>query len=205
VSDNTATDHLLSLAGRENVERRMALTGHHDPSLNIPLRGTRELMVMKFLWSNEQLQEYEQASVAERRAILAAEQRGWPEIEAYFDETGDQSEPVRVETVEWFGNRNDICSLLLSIKELGGQDGMLPLLEVLALNDPIGFDREKWTYVGFKGGSEMGVQAGNWLVRRNDGRWFVFSVAFLDPEQALDLENIIPLLKTAPDLLFATP
>ncbi|NYT47461.1 MAG: serine hydrolase [Candidatus Methanofishera endochildressiae] len=36
-SDNTATDHLLFLLGREQIEKRMLLDGHHNPQLNTPL------------------------------------------------------------------------------------------------------------------------------------------------------------------------
>ncbi|HMB75674.1 MAG TPA: serine hydrolase [Kiloniellaceae bacterium] len=206
VSDNTATDHLLFLVGRENVERRMGLDGHHDPSLNTPLFSTREFGVLKFLWTEEQLEEYENASVAKRRQLLAAEKRGWPELEAYFDEHGDQTEPARIETVEWFANRFDMCGVMMSLYERGQNvKKELPLLEVLTLFDPIGFDREKWIYVGFKGGSEIGVQAGNWLVKRDDGRVFFFSAAFADPDAPLDLGALLPLLFAAPDILYATP
>ena len=205
-SDNTATDHLLFLAGRENVERRMALDGHHDPSLNVPLFSTREFAVIKFLWSDEQLEAYENASVAERRQLLAAEKRGWPALEEYFDEHGEQTEPVRIESAEWFANRFDMCKVMASIYEKGQNiNKQLPLLEVLTLDDPIQFDREKWIYVGFKGGSEIGVQAGNWLVKRDDGRLFFFSAAFADPDAPLDLGTLIPLLFAAPDILYGTP
>jgi len=205
-SDNTATDHLLFLAGRKNVERRMALDGHHDPSLNVPLFSTREFAVIKFLWSDEQLEEYENASVAKRRQLLAEEKRGWPALEEYFDEHGDQTEPVRIESAEWFANRFDMCKVMASIYEKGQNiKKQLPLLEVLTLDDPIQFDREKWIYVGFKGGSEIGVQAGNWLVKRDDGRLFFFSAAFADPDAPLDLGTLIPLLFAAPDILYDTP
>ncbi len=205
LSDNTATDHLLFLAGRKNVERRMELSGHHDPALNTPLFATREFAIIKFLWSDEQLQEYEQASMEERRELLAAEQRGWPELETFFEKNGDQIEPVRAERLEWFANRLDMCKLMAIIHQMGQSPRLRPLLEVISLQDPIDFDREKWTYVGYKGGSEIGVQSGNWLVQRNDGRLFFFSAAFLDPYQPLDLANIIPLLKATPDILFETP
>ncbi len=204
-SDNTATDTLLFLAGRENIERRMAEAGHHDASLNTPLPATREFAVIKFLWSDEELERYRQASDDAKREMLAGERRGFPALSAFFDEHGDQDKPVRVETVEWFANRHDICNLFLALNAMGGKPELRPLLEVLTLNDPIGFDREKWTYVGFKGGSEMGLQAGNWMVRRDDGRLFVFTAAFLDPDQALDLASIVPLLEAAPDLLHGEP
>ena len=51
----------------------------------------------------------------------------------------------------------------------------------------------------------MGLQAGNWMIRRDDGRLFVFSAAFLDPEEALDLARIVSLLEAAPDILHAEP
>lgn len=204
-SDNTATDHLLFLAGRTAVERRMGKSNHHDPSLNIPLMATREFAVAKFLWSDEQLAAYKNAGVNKRRKLLAAEQRGWPELETFFAEHGDQTVPVRPETVEWHADRYDMCDLMISINDLGKKKGMRPLMEVLTLADPIQFDRENWTYVGFKGGSEMGVQAGNWLVQRDDGRTFVFSMAFLDPNQALNVGPLVQLLFEAPDLLYATP
>jgi len=204
-SDNTATDHLLFLAGRKSVEQRMALMGHHDPSLNTPLLSTREFAIMKFLWSEEQLRDYEAATVAQRRQILATENRGWPAVEAFFEKNGDQTLPTRVESVEWFANRFDICNLLLSLRDMNENKDSLPILEILTLRDPIDFDREQWSYVGFKGGSEIGVLAGNWLLHRNDGRVFVFSVSFLDPKKALDQAKVITLLRAASDILSNTP
>ncbi|MCF6226874.1 MAG: class A beta-lactamase-related serine hydrolase [Xanthomonadales bacterium] len=204
-SDNTATDHLLFLAGRRKVESRLEKTQHHNPSLNIPLLSTREFAVMKFLWPDEQLQAYEAARVGKRRRLLNEEQRGWTELEAFFTETGEQTQPVRADRVEWFANRYDMCELMSSIHTLGQEQRMRPLLEVLTLADPINFDREDWSYVGFKGGSEMGVQAGNWLLQRNDGRTFFLSIAFLDTDQALNLGELVPLLFSIPDLLYATP
>jgi beta-lactamase class A len=40
ISDNTATDHLLHLLGRENAEEQMAKMGHHHPEWNRPLLST---------------------------------------------------------------------------------------------------------------------------------------------------------------------
>lgn len=204
-SDNTATDHLLFLAGRENVEQRMGQSGHHNPSLNIPLNSTREFAIMKFLWSEEQLQDYVAATVAERRQILAAEMRGWPAVKDFFEKSGDQTLPVRIEGVEWFANRFDICNVLVALLKMSRNKKGLPVLEVLTLRDPIDFDREQWTYVGFKGGSEIGVLAGNWLVRRSDGRVFVFSAAFSDPMKGLDQAKVVKLLRAVSDILLIAP
>ena len=56
--------------------------------------------------------------------------------------------------------------------------------------------------VGFKEDSEIGMQIGNGLIRRNDGRLFILSMVFPDPVKALDPGKLIPLMKSAPDILF---
>jgi hypothetical protein len=100
-SDNTATDHLLFLLGRENVEHRIANMGRHDPALNISLLSTREFAVIKFLWTDEELAIYLVASTAQRRVMIAKEQRGYEALEAYVNEHGDQIVPARIDTAEW--------------------------------------------------------------------------------------------------------
>ena len=42
ISDNTATDLLINLLGRERVEQAQAIYGHSQPELNIPFLTTRE-------------------------------------------------------------------------------------------------------------------------------------------------------------------
>jgi hypothetical protein len=201
-SDNTATDHLLFLLGRENVERRMRKMGHHDPSLNIPLFATREMAIMKYLWTDEQVDAYEAASVPERRRLLAQEDRHNEDI----DELPDQVAPLRIDTAEWFANRFDMCQALIELYELGQDPRLRPVLEALTLADQIGVDRERFPYVGFKGGSEIGVFAGNWLLVRNDGRRFVMSFALSDSTRGLDPLAVVDTLQPAANvLLYETP
>lgn len=70
-----------------------------------------------------------------------------------------------------------MCKTLLSLHDMAQDPRLRPTTEVLTLEDQIGIDREDWTYVGFKGGSELGVLAGNWLLQRNDGRLFVKGIS----------------------------
>ena len=197
-SDNTATDHLLYLVGRRHVERRMAEMGHHDPSLNVPLFSTRELAVIKQLYTDAELQTYLDAPTRERRLILRHETRGHEELR----DLPGPTVPVRIDTVEYFANRFDMCRALLALYELGQDPRLRPVLEILTLEDQIGIDREHFPYVGFKGGSELGVLAGNWLLERDDGRRFTMTVAFNDTGQALDLGAVIPVLQAAADLIY---
>lgn len=201
-SDNTATDHLLFLLGRENVERRMRQMGHHDPSLNIPLFATREFAIMKYLWTDEEVDAYLAASVPERRRLLAQEDRHNDDI----DELPDQVAPIRIDTAEWFANRFDMCRVLLGLWELGQDPHLRPVLEALTLADQLGIERERFPYVGFKGGSEFGVFAGNHLLVRDDGRRFVMSFALNDSTKGLDPLAVVDTLQPAANvLIYETP
>jgi len=201
-SDNTATDHLLFLLGRENVERRMRQMGHHHPSVNIPMLATREMAIMKYLWTDEEVDAYQAASVAERRELLAQEDRHNEDIE----DLPDQVAPLRIDTAEWFADRFDMCRVLLGLHDLAQNPRLRPVLEVLTLADQIGVDRERFPYVGFKGGSEIGVFAGNWLLVRDDGRRFVMSFALNDHTKGLDPQGVVETLQPAANvLIYETP
>lgn len=200
-SDNTATDHLLFLLGRKQVEKRMLLEKHHNPALNMPLLATREFAVLKFLYDERELANYLAQSTADKRTLLDEERRGYQQLEQYFAENGEQQAPVRIDTLEWFANRFDMCQVLMSLQQAAKQSNMHQLTEILSLEDPLGIDREQWTYVGFKGGSELGVLAGNWLLQRKDGRWFVVSFALNNAHGAIDVPSSISVLQSAVELL----
>ncbi|OQK17395.1 hypothetical protein AU255_05815 [Methyloprofundus sedimenti] len=204
-SDNTATDHLLYLLGRENIEQRMQLTGHHNPALNIPLLATREFVALKFLYSDAELADYLGKSTANKRLVLDHEQRGYQELEHYFAQNGEQSAPLRINTIEWFANRFDMCHVLMSLYNTAKTKNMRPVTEIMSLDDKLDIDREEWIYVGFKGGSEFGVLAGNWLLQRKDGRMFVISFALNNEHAAIDMQSVLPVFKSAVELLSQTP
>jgi hypothetical protein len=201
-SDNTATDHLLFLLGRERVEQRMGRMGHHDPALNRPLFATREFAVLKLLGTDAEIETYLAASTRKRRQILRHETRGFEDLR---DQAEGQTAPLHIDTLEWFADRFDMCRALLALYELGQDSRARPVSEVLTLADQIGIDRERFPYVGFKGGSEVGVLAGNWLLERDDGRRFTMTIAFNDTEHALDLAAIVEVLQAAVDLIYETP
>ena len=64
ISDNTATDILLGLVGRENVERMMGRIGIAAPERNRPFLATREIFALKT------------APEAEQRAFIEADEAG---------------------------------------------------------------------------------------------------------------------------------
>ena len=204
-SDNTATDHLLYLLGRKKIEQQMLVTGHHNPAQNIPLFSTREFAVMKFLYSDKEIADYFAKSIVDKRALLNDEQRGYQQLEYYFAQNGDQQKPVRIDELEWFASRYDMCRVLVSLHNTAKQKNMQSVTEILSLDDPLNIDREQWSYVGFKGGSEFGVLAGNWLLQRNDARLFVLSFALSNKQSDIDKQAVVSILQSALALLSQTP
>ena len=202
VSDNTATDHLLFTLGRENVERMMTTMGVAEPSLNIPLLGTREFATLKLAVPPAELETYLAASVAERRRILADEIDPMPL--SVFDTVPDQTAPVEIERMEWFFSREDMCRAMLALREMAQQPGLLPVREILALGSPVPFDAAVWPYVGYKGGSELGVLSGTWLLERADGRHFAYSVVLNNPTAGVDLAAATTVMEAGRDLLTKT-
>jgi hypothetical protein len=202
-SDNTATDVLIYLVGRENVEAMMTTMGHHDPSLNIPLMTTREFAFMKLAVPTEDVDAYLAASVDERRRILAEEIDPMPyEALAVAD---NQTVPVELFRVEWFASRTDLANAVTWIWIQSQKEGMRPLLEVIALETQLVFNGEVWPSVGFKGGSEIGLVNGTWLMQRADLRWFIYSIIFADEDAPLDMAPIVPVMEAGRDILAVTP
>ena len=201
-SDNTATDVLIALVGRENVEQMMETMGHHDPGLNIPVLTTREFAFMKLAVPTDRLDAYFAASVPDRRQILANEVDTMPEeILANVD----QVKPIEVDRVEWFASRNDLAQAVAWLWAESQKSGMRPIAEVIALETQLAFNGEVWPYVGFKGGSELGVLSATWLLERADRRMFMYSLGFKNPDAGLDLPAIVPVMELGRDRLAATP
>lgn len=201
-SDNTATDHMLFLAGRENVEEAMTTMGVGDPARNIPLLSTRELAMLKFAVPTEKVDAYVAASVEERRRILKEEIDTLP-YSALSDL--DQTRPIEIDRIEWFASREDLAHTMSWLLEASQKPGLRPVTEIMALETPVPFDGETWPYVGYKGGSELGVLSTTWLLERQDGRHFFYSVGFQNPDGAVDPQDAIPVLEAGRDRLAQTP
>jgi hypothetical protein len=72
--------------------------------LNTPLMATREFAVLKFLYNDNELAEYLALTTINKRAVLAKEQRGYQQLEQYFQDHGEQQESVRIFQTQYFRN-----------------------------------------------------------------------------------------------------
>lgn len=176
ISDNTATDHLIALLGRENVEAGQASAGHQKPELNIPFLTTRELLLFRLELAEAETDAYLLQDVSGRRNFLSDLAGRVPRIES----EASWILPRRIEQLEWFASADDLCRLMLSLQRDSQVAELAPLRDILSKNPGLLLDTEEFPHVFFKGGSEPGVANVTWLAERRDGARFFVTIALND-------------------------
>jgi beta-lactamase class A len=189
ISDNTATDTLVSLEG-ERLDRFVTQAG--APGL-APMLTTRQMFALKSP-ANADLATRWATSPApsERRKLLdtnAARLRTTPVDPMMF-----AGKPAAIDTLEWFASPAETAGILDWLRNEGGETP----LSLLAINpgiDPA--TRAKFDYVGFKGGSEPGVVTLNFLARRKDGRWLAVVAGWHRNDAGVEDNRLIMLMTRA--------
>jgi beta-lactamase class A len=189
-SDNTATDILLRLLGRENVERMMARMGVAAAARNRPLLTTLEAFQLK-LGTPERLASWQQADEAARRRLLG-ERLG--AAGAPVDVSRISASPTAIDTVEWFASANDLVRVMDWLRANGDQT----LHAIMAINSGIGPQAAgAFDYFGFKGGSEPGVINLTFLVRNKQGVWHAVTGSWNNPAAAVEDGRFLGLMSRA--------
>ena len=162
-SDNTATDHLLALVGRDAVE---ALT-----ETNRPFLSTREAFVLKDPQNQGLLRRYRAGRERERRGVLGAIATvPLPSVSIF------NNGPLALD-VEWFFSTQALCGAISPVANL-------PLMQV----NPGLVDPSQWQQVAFKGGSEPGVENFTTELLNSDGRRYCVSATWNNPDGIDELE-----------------
>ena len=194
ISDNTATDHLIARVGRVTIEKVMAANGHAHPELNRPFLSTREMMILKF-GADEALQkEYLAGDEAARRKLLETRVRAAPLPELGAVTRRLAAGPTLIHEIEWLGSMLDLCRLLVVLT----QDEAAS--KILALNPGVAAPSGRWSYVGFKGGSETGVLAMAWEHEAANGQRYVTAAALSNSEKAIPEAEAVRLMAAIRDL-----
>lgn len=159
ISDNTATDTLMTTLGRAAVDARAVADGGAAPVLT-----TREAFVLK---SDAALATaWTDAAPAARRALL--DSRAAAIAAAPLDASVFGGKPVAVDSVEWFASPLAMAGLLDRLRRADD-----PVRAILGVNAGVdGATAGRFRYIGYKGGSEPGVIALNFVVQAGDGRWY---------------------------------
>lgn len=194
ISDNTATDHLIDLLGRETVESVMAEYGHTTPELNIPFLNTRELTALKIGPASGLSVQWVEGDEQARRDIL--EQIS--DITPADLPLEEWTEPIEPATVEWFASPGDLCSLAVALMDLVGSQPEIG--EILEMNPGVPADPGTWDRIWFKGGSEPGLLAVWWVTESQD-RFVVTAGSVVNEETAFDTDEAVLLFAAARDLL----
>lgn len=179
ISDNTATDQLIAVLGRDAVEAEVIASGHSNPALILPFMTTREMFTLK-AGGGEALTSYVASSESERRAILgslAGKDIDGREIQATF-----ASGPVHID-VEWLASAQDVSRIFARLVEADDA----ATLAILGINPSmVGSAQEAWDYIGYKGGSEPGVLNLSWLMRDKSEQYYTLVMSWNDPDHDFD-------------------
>jgi beta-lactamase class A len=194
ISDNSATDVLLHLIGREAVERMMERIGVAAAARNRPLLSTLELSAIK-TGPDIARDRWLRADEAERRRILARDYAGLDP--ASVDISRFTGAPLYIGGVEWFASPADLARTMDWLR-VNGDDGARA---ILAINPGLAPQIQgAFAYVGYKGGSEPGVISLTWLIRNRAGGWFAVSGIWNDPAAAVDPIRLAVLMARAVQL-----
>jgi len=194
ISDNTAADMLIRLAGRAAVQAQVRRWSAHA-ALDVPFLTTREMFLLKDAGYPALADRYLRLDPALRAAFLASRvdplplsrlaPRGW-------------TQPRDIATIEWFASPDDLCRAFAGLRQLASQPGLAPVGAVMSANNGgIGLGRPHWPVVWYKGGDEPGVLTGGYLATNSKGQTFVVVAmlenpsAWLYPSASIGLQAVI--------------
>ncbi len=179
VSDNTATDALIDLLGRQAIMQAMIDSGHRGVALNDPFLKTRELFLLKG-GPKERMQAYQVGDSDERSQILA--QLEDIAVEQAQIQSAFSAGPIAID-VEWFASADDLANLFRFMRETADPRAF----EIMAINtSTTPTARANWKYVGYKGGSEPGVLNLTYLLKRELGAHYALVLSWNNPDANLD-------------------
>ncbi|MEL7472202.1 MAG: serine hydrolase [Planctomycetota bacterium] len=202
ISDNTATDHLIRLVGREEVEAFMSKTGVDDER-NTPFLTTKEMFQVKLGGDMALRDRFAEGGVDEKRALVAPDGAITARTPSMMLASA-WLKPIHIDTVEWFASPRELARVMATLRTM---EHAHPTGEgighALRQNPGMPFDQETWPVIGFKGGSEPGVLNLTWQLQRDDGRWFCLTFGWNDTNEPVDMGRLMPLTLAAAQVLGA--
>ncbi|MDB5711540.1 MAG: hypothetical protein JWL96_3610 [Sphingomonas bacterium] len=199
VSDNSATDVLLALLGRDKVEAMLPVIGWRDAARNRPMLSTLDMFKLKGLQGGALGRRWSTLDEAGKRALLASDVTPAP-ITALDPMLFRDNKP-RLLDVEWFASPADLVRTMDWIRRNTGKGPGAEARRILAMNPGVGpAAAANWAYVGYKGGSEPGVISMSFLLQAKDGHWYALSASWNNPVAVIDEGRFIALMSRAVEL-----
>ncbi len=198
ISDNSATDILIDVVGRDNVDETVRRTGHAKPKKISPMLTTIEMFALKMPANDDLRQRYIKASENEQKRLLDSEQARLG-IDSVLVENL-VNEPVHIDTVEWFASPADISNLLDYIVK-ANDPVVLDILKINSIISP--GDALRWNYIGGKGGSEPGVISFAFLAKSKSGKTYAVSGSWNNSEAPVDNDQFTLMMNRLLNLVAA--
>jgi hypothetical protein len=202
-SDNTATDALIHILGRNRVIRAMIAMGCASSAKNRPLLTTRDMFRLKLGDAFDLHKPHPWATMTEaaRNQYL---QTALPDLPPAGGSAWRA--PRFINEVEWFASAQDVANALVWLRSHTQQGASRQARDLLAINSGLLPDsRSKpWSYLGYKGGSEPGVLACAYLLETSGGDWYTVTAAWNDAVQG-DQSAAFNALISRTLALLATP
>jgi hypothetical protein len=183
LSDNTATDHIFNLLGRETVSGFL-------PQSSDFLLNTAEFLKLKFIFKEKGI-EFVKAKKARKLEILneiASFNRSLTSEEL---KEISAAKPFLIDELEWKISTENLCQIIYDLR----------LNKLITINPAYGMvKKNEWHKVGYKGGSEPGVLNYTWYLQKtSEGPVFCLSCSISNPKKLPDLTSfnmaVLRLLK----------
>lgn len=179
ISDNTATDQLIDVLGKDRIVKLMKDSGNSDPGANDPLLTTRELFLLKAS-DDETIAAWRSGMAAPMAAVASAlsfEDPSLDQINAAF------ANGPKALDIEWFASPTDLAKLMAHMRRTADPAAF----DIMAINPSTTPSiKANWDYIGYKGGSEPGVMNLTWLLRDKAGRDHVLTLGWNNSAAVLD-------------------
>lgn len=200
ISDNTATDQLLTTLGREKVEAIMREAGNSNPNLSLPFMKTVEMFKLKGSAKQKLAETYLAKDVAGKRLMLAGEIAAFKKEDINFSDF--LVKPTYISQLEWFATTDDLARVMNYLRLNTEKSPANKALEVLTINKAVSAAEAKnWNYIGYKGGSETGVMSMTYLLQSKKGDWFVLSGSWNDEKSPVAEAAFAGLMQKSVSLL----
>lgn len=205
VSDNSATDVLLTEIGRERAEAMLPVIGFTDAGdRNRPFFGTLEMFKLKGIGGGALGTRYLSQDQAGRRRMLETEVAAAP-VSALPATLFQDRVPIRIEELEWFASANDLIRAMDWLRRNSEGPQGAEVRAILSKNPGLPAAAGPWRYVGFKGGSEPGVMNLTFLLQGKDGAWYAMAGTWNDPAKAVNELQFTGLIGRALQLAAPAP
>ena len=181
ISDNTATDLLITELGQDKIAEMIRSTGHSDPSRIIPILTTLQFFSLKMPENGDIRNRFSASNDAQQSRILKQEASRLGRETVAIENLANK--PQHIEEIEWFASPSDISKLMAHLN----LEASPVTKNIMSISGEIGpGDKARWAYLGSKGGSEPGVISFAFLATSKSGESYAVSGSWNNPDEPVD-------------------